>query len=104
MLTAFGGTLFELLGQSKSNARTCPSWAHPTDTACFSSERFPQRRVQLRCGVLLHSGEHVAVCVERDCAGRVAEAFADYLRMNALAQQLGRVCMSEIVEADHRQI
>ena len=51
----------------------------------------------------LHAREYVAVGIEGDRNRRVAEPLAHDLRMNARAECVCRVRMSQIVEADPRQ-
>jgi hypothetical protein len=54
--------------------------------------------------VLLHAGQHVRIKIERDADLGVPEALAGDLGVNARREQVGRVGMAQVVEADPRQV
>src|SRR5712671_6127908 len=61
-------------------------------------------RVDLRGGIFLHRGRDVAVEVEGQRDGRMAEPLLCDAGMNAGQQKLGSVRMTQIVEPNCRQI
>jgi hypothetical protein len=59
--------------------------------------------VNARGGVFLHSRHHVRIQIHRDPDLRVPEALAGDLGMHAGRQHVGRVRVSQVVEANARQ-
>ena len=63
----------------------------------LSIARPEHSRADLGCSVLLHGGEHVAVDIERDRDGGVAQPLLHDPGVDALMQGEGRVRMPQVV-------
>ena len=62
--------------------------------------RVPYREVNAISGFGLHAGQHVAVEVEGDGNARMAQPLLRDLRVNARCEELCRMAMPEVMEAD----
>jgi hypothetical protein len=62
--------------------------------------RVPYRKVNAISGFGLHAGQHVAIEVEGDRHARMAQALLRDLRVNSRCEELCRMAMPEVMEAD----
>ncbi len=80
------------MGNSAIEALSYPNVSGPVYSG-------PDHGVNLRRRVL-HSGQDMAVEVERNPDARMAEAFLSHLGMNAAGEKMRRMGVTKIVEAN----